>query len=177
MLKALDDLDSEKIQRALSSLASVLLPSPSEDMAQRVKALPTLQRNVLREIREQLALSGDIPGPEEVPLVLDSLIQELSAAALSKADIDDRQARAFDDESKGQEPRERSRPRVFISSSTEGLGYAREIQANLEAYAICQIWDRSDSILARQFWRALYASQANLILQYWSLPPMTTWKS
>jgi len=84
-----------------------------------------------------------------MPLVLDSLNQELSAAALSKADIEDLQARTFEEESKAPKPRERNRPRVFISSSFEGIDYARAIQTHLEGYAISQIWDEQRFDLGR----------------------------
>jgi len=142
MLKALEGLDSQEAQRTLSSLTRALLPSPSkENMVERVEALPALHRRVLREVRERLGLHGEAPSDEELPLVLDSLNQELSAAALSKADIEYLQARTFEEESKAPKPRERARPRVFISSSGRGIEYARAIQIHLERYAISQIWD------------------------------------
>jgi predicted nucleotide-binding protein len=150
MLKALEGLDSQQVQRTLSLLTRALLPSPSkENMFERLEALPTVHRLVLREVCEQLGLPGIVPTADEVPLVLDFLNQELSAAALSKADIEDLQARTFEEESKAPKPRERTRPRVFISSSVEGIEYARAIQIYLERYAISQIWDEQRFDLGR----------------------------
>ena len=78
---------------------------------------------------------------QDIPLILDTLAKELSTAALSEADIESLEARTFEEESKVERPRERAKPRVFISPSLEGLEYARALEGYLEQFAIPQIWN------------------------------------
>jgi predicted nucleotide-binding protein len=118
-------------------------------MGERVRSLPALERNVLREVSENLRVSGEVPSTEDVPLILSALIRELSTAALSEADIDNLEARAFEEESTVERPRERAKPRVFISSSAEGLAYARALEGYLEQFAISQIWNEQEFNLGR----------------------------
>src|SRR5436309_10196368 len=144
MLKVLEPIDSKQAESALSSLTRALLTTPTEEnIEQRLQSLPELQRKILDELSERLQLTGPIPSEKELPAVLDSLSRELSEAVLSKANIDELEARTFQKEPDIIAHREPRKPGVFISCSAEGLPFAQALQRELTYFTSVTLWTES----------------------------------
>lgn len=149
MLDALKDMDPKRAETVLSKLMQTLLPDASEQsQAQQFEALSPIERDILREIGGRLDLAGELPSKAEIPAVLEVLSREVSNVVLSKANVEELQARVFNKDT-GVRTARRSRPRVFISSSYEGLEYTHHLKSWLEVSASIEIWRDEPLVLER----------------------------
>jgi predicted nucleotide-binding protein len=141
MLTTLTDMEPKQAETVLSRLMKTLLPDASpRTQAQQFETLSPIERDILREVGERLGLADELPSRTEVPAVLELLSREVSNVVLSKANVEELQARTFDKTASSQRPTRRSRARVLISSSSEGRAYAHSLQISLEFSALTELW-------------------------------------
>jgi predicted nucleotide-binding protein len=151
MLKALENLEANSAQQALSSLTQALLPVPDKRTdSERIEGLPAIERDILREVCERLRLKTDIPSPSEIPAVLELLSEELSDIVLKQADVGQLQKKTFERESREpSEPVLEQKPVVLINSSSEGLEYAEGVRQQLQHSASVEMWTENEFFLGR----------------------------
>jgi predicted nucleotide-binding protein len=141
MLDALKDYGSKEAEMALSSLTRALLPAPDQRPDnEQIEGLPMVEQKILREVSARLGLETEIPSQKDIPAVLDFLSRELSDVVLSRADVQQLQSATFERDIPRSALKEARKPLILISSSAEGLEYAKIVQQQVGYSAFTELW-------------------------------------